>query len=516
MADRSVTFDIIGRDRASQAFKSAGESSGKLHGKLSALGGFMAGGLAAAATGAAAGLAAVGGWLVQGVKDAASYQSLQSKTEAVLKSTGNAARTSVPHIQALAGQLESLSGVDEELIINSQNVLATFTAVQNGAGKGNDVFDQATKAALNMSSALGTDLQGATVQVGKALNDPIKGVTALQRSGVSFTAQQRDQIKALVESGDTMGAQKLILAELNKEFGGAAEAAGKGFAGSLARAKDALGDAGRAVGAKLLPHVTRLSDWVATKGIPGVQRLIGEFRTKFGPTMDKIGGMIRRDIIPAFQKAFSNPDVQNGLKKLGALVVIAAGAFAVGVATSMAFSAALVAAVGYVTNKVGPAFRWLADKVLDAVGAIVHGAASAFGWVPGIGDKLKAAESDFDKFRQSVNQSLNGIHDRNVNVYVRTKSGVLDTRTDALKAGSNRRAMGGPVVAGQSYLVGENGPEVVTFGSSGYVTPNHRLSSAGGTVINVHGFVGSPAQLRAALADAVRRGGNSGGTAKFA
>jgi hypothetical protein len=61
--------------------------------------------------------------------------------------------------------------------------------------------------------------------VGKALNDPIKGVTALGRAGVQFTAQQKEQIAALVESGDVAGAQTIILQELETQFGGAAEAA---------------------------------------------------------------------------------------------------------------------------------------------------------------------------------------------------------------------------------------------------------------------------------------------------
>src|SRR5258708_1908746 len=61
-------------------------------------------------------------------------------------------------------------------------------------------------------------------QLVKALNDPIHGVTSLMRVGVTFTAQQKEQIKTLVDTGHTMDAQKVILAELTKEFGGSAAA----------------------------------------------------------------------------------------------------------------------------------------------------------------------------------------------------------------------------------------------------------------------------------------------------
>jgi phage-related minor tail protein len=167
--------------------------------------------------------------MVKGVKAATEYQTLQLKTAAVIKSTGNVAHLSVAGIDALASRLESMSGVDETLIINSENVLATFTNIRNSAGKNNDIYNQATGSILDLSVAMGEDLQTATVQVGKALNDPVKGMTALQRVGVTFNSTQKDTIKHLVASGNVMGAQKIILGELNKEFGGAAKAAGSWF-----------------------------------------------------------------------------------------------------------------------------------------------------------------------------------------------------------------------------------------------------------------------------------------------
>lgn len=65
-------------------------------------------------------------------------------------------------------------------------------------------------------------------------------------------------------------------------------------------------------------------------------------------------------------------------------------------------------------------------------------------------------------------------------------------------ARAEKRASGGPVEADRTYWVGENGPELVTFGASGYVTPNNMLQPAilagastrsgegagGGTVVN--------------------------------
>jgi predicted glycosyl hydrolase (DUF1957 family) len=166
------------------------------------------------------------------------YEKATAQLRAGIESTGNVAGLSVKGLQEHAAALQSVAAVDDFLIMKSQQVFQTFTNIRNVVGEGNDIFDQATVAALDLSAKLGGDLQGATIQLGKALNDPIKGITALSRVGVAFTAQQKEQIKALMEAGDVMGAQKVILAQMQVEYGGAAAAAGDTFAGAVFRAKD--------------------------------------------------------------------------------------------------------------------------------------------------------------------------------------------------------------------------------------------------------------------------------------
>ena len=52
------------------------------------------------------------------------------------------------------------------------------------------------------------------------------------------------------------------------------------------------------------------------------------------------------------------------------------------------------------------------------------------------------------------------------------------------------RAMGGPVSAGSTYLVGERGPELFTPSGGGNIVPNHRLG--GGTTVQVINNTGAP------------------------
>jgi hypothetical protein len=149
----------------------------------------------------------------------------------------------------MAGALSHSTLFTDDAIQAHENLLLTFTNLKNGVGEGNDIFTQATKVSLDLAQAMGTDASGGAIQLGKALNDPTAGISALTRVGVTFTDQQKKQIKTLQESGDLMGAQKIILAELNKEFGGSAEAAAKADGGfhlfnqRLSDVKQTIGDA---------------------------------------------------------------------------------------------------------------------------------------------------------------------------------------------------------------------------------------------------------------------------------
>lgn len=184
------------------------------------------------------------------INAAAEAERVDAQLGAVLTSTGGAAGMARDELEELATSLSRVSTYDDEAIKSSEALLLTFTKV------GSDVFPEATQAILDMSTALGTDLQSATLQVGKALNDPIKGITALSRAGVSFTKEQKDLIKSLVESGRTMEAQKIILDELSKEFGGSATAAAETYEGQIKQLKNEVGNLGEAFGSKLIPVLT--------------------------------------------------------------------------------------------------------------------------------------------------------------------------------------------------------------------------------------------------------------------
>ena len=151
----------------------------------------------------------------------------QAQLAAAIKSTGSAAGITQEQLNKLSAELMHQTGINSDLIAQSEALLLTFTNI------GGEIYDQTLPLILDMSKALGQDLQTSSIQVGKALNDPIAGLSALKKVGISFSEEQKKVIQRLQKTGDIAGAQKEILKELSKEFGGVAEAVSKTNSGQL-------------------------------------------------------------------------------------------------------------------------------------------------------------------------------------------------------------------------------------------------------------------------------------------
>ena len=247
-----------------------------------------------------AGVAIAGGLVYEGKRAVVAFQEsnkVARQTQAVLKSTGGAANVSAKEIAGLAQAISRKTGVDDEAVQSAENLVATFTQIRNEAGKGNDVFNQTTKAAVDMSVALGTDATSAAMMLGKALNDPAAGMSKLMRSGVSFTQQQKDQVAALQESGDVLGAQKIILEEVRKEFEGSAEAQ----ATSTAKLSVAFGNLEEDLGSGLAPAV----DAVAGKLTDFAIKCRADGHQGRGPDREDVRpqGPVARSEVPAVRRS---------------------------------------------------------------------------------------------------------------------------------------------------------------------------------------------------------------------
>lgn len=268
MSGQSIVISVLADTKnMSKGFEDAGKKASGLSSAFKV-----------AAIGIGAAVVVVGGFVAASIKAAADAEMVAAQTTAAIASTGSAAGKTAEQIGELSTKLSRMSGIDDEVIQSGANIMLTFTKIQ-GVN-----FDKATASALDMSVALGTDMKSASILVGKALNDPIKGITALSRSGVQFTEQQKAQITAMTNAGDAAGAQSLILAELQTQFGGSAEAAGKTLNGALGKLKTSFGNIQEAIGGAFLPVLTLVADKAAAfmqmlEDSAGFQNFIAGFTT---------------------------------------------------------------------------------------------------------------------------------------------------------------------------------------------------------------------------------------------
>jgi len=191
------------------------------------------------------------------IKAMSKQEDAEKKLSQAIKSTGNATGISLKTMTNYASSLQAVTKFGDETIISAQALMLTFTQI------GGDVFPEAIKASLNLSEAMGQDLKQTVIQVGKALNDPIQGLSALRRVGIQLTKQQQEQVREFVAINDVASAQKIILAELETQFGGMATAASRTTSGALIQLKNSWGDLLEMIGKEISPTLHAFVDSIS-------------------------------------------------------------------------------------------------------------------------------------------------------------------------------------------------------------------------------------------------------------
>jgi phage-related protein len=288
MAEETVLIRFKSEDDATKTTKAVNDglddvskNAGKAGSSFSGMGSVMTGvlqgigqGLAgmAAQLGSKA-LGAVTDFIGGSIDEASQWNSVFAQTQAVVASTGEAAGLTAAEMGEMASAMSASAGqslFSDDAILGAQNVLATFTNI-----KGQN-FGSATQSILDMSQALGMDLDSAAMQVGKALNDPVAGLAALSRSGVQFTAEQEAMIKAMVEAGNVAGAQEVMMKELNTQFGGSASAAVDTYAGQQVVLKEKFADIQQTLGMALMPILMEFGTFMSDTVVPIIADVVGQ------------------------------------------------------------------------------------------------------------------------------------------------------------------------------------------------------------------------------------------------
>lgn len=307
----------------------------------------------AAAAGATATLA-VGKALYDMGKAAQESAAVSRTTDAILKSTGASAWTTSSAVSDLANSLSKKTGMDDEAIQSAQNLLLTFKNVKNAGDGQAAMFDRATQAAADLSAAGFGSLDSSAKMLGKALNDPTAGVTALSRAGVTFTKQQKDQIKALQQSGDLLGAQAVVMKEVESQVGGVAEAAASPFD----KLNVMLDNFKETVGAAVLPAISKIVDAVG----PVLDQLSGPLAAVAG----EIGSLVS-DVFKQI-----GPLLPPLVTALVQIVQVLAGGFIQALQALLPAITPVVTIIANLATQIAPILAPILSKIGEVLGALLQ------------------------------------------------------------------------------------------------------------------------------------------------
>jgi len=298
-----------------------------------------------------------------------------AQVESAVKSTGKAAGFEVDELAQKASELQktSLFG-DEDILKNVTANLLTFTSIAGSE------FERTQQAVLNLSTRMGTDLTSATIQLGKALNDPVANMGALSRTGIQFSDKQKAVIKEMAETNRLAEAQALILDELENQFGGAAAAAASAGMGPFVQLKNSIGDLAESFGAlmgqALLPFVEKLKtavQWLSSLS-PEAQKTalaVAGLAAAFGPAVFVVGGLAS-----SLSAVFNVGSLLMGLFSPLSIAMVGIGVIAFALARNWD---SVTAAVSGFYDSIVDDFQPAIDQIKSYVENVVDIGASIFG-----------------------------------------------------------------------------------------------------------------------------------------
>ena len=489
-----------------------------------------------------------------------------------LKNLG-AGTAQLNELEKAADRLGNQTLFNQEEFTRGFNLLTSFRNI------GVDSYERVAQAAADIAQVNQVDVSTSFMQLAKALQDPERNLSNLNRSGIAFTKQQTEVIKQLMKTNKTAEAHAMILRIVGESYNKLAQAAAEGFAGNVDSLGEAFRDFSETLGKALEPVLISI-----TKGLTKLIRAVDDL---FNSPLGQTAGIFAAIALAAKGVAVGLPLVALGLQK-----VAYAGGLAAAALNAIPF-VAIASTIGFVTtaliqkNKEQKKYNQLIKEggkkelqtailVLEAEKSKVASQRRGTGFQK---DRLKLLDEEIAKLQERLNllNNENKLQDEGKNkikekeeaaeklkekfkqIGQAVEQGIVENLTDAVmgtktlaeaainvlnqlkrklielaiqravsgignfigntlisaftgggggklassaalgKAASKAtgipmnlpkgsfnitpKAVGGPVSAGGSYLVGERGPEILQMGSrGGNIIPNNAIG--GGNTTN--------------------------------
>jgi hypothetical protein len=438
---------------------------------------------AAFALAAAAAVAYAGKLLIDGVKSAIADEAAQDKLAKTLENVTGATNAQIKATEEYIKQTSLANGITDDVLRPSLDRLVRSTK---------DVAEaqRLQQLALDISAGTGKDLATVTEALAKA-NENNFG--ALKRLGIPLDEN-------IIKTKDFDAATAALAAT----FEGQASTQADTFAGKMKRLNVAFDEAKETVGSYILDALTPLLNGFVDKGIPAITKFSESLGKTLGPIFTDLFVFIRDDLLPVLVKwwKFLYEEVIPLILSVVTPVIKAVKdafdkikkAIDDNSESLQPFYDAMEKIWKFVKEYWAPFMGGYFTTVIKILAAAVVVLVTAFGtWVDILNAVYTALKKVFDL--------ING------NPFLKPllgplgllipQSGTNNAFNDSYAYGGGR-AVGGSVLGGTSYMVGERGPELFTPSGSGTITPNNRM---GGNTFNitVNGAIDSEGTARSII-----------------
>lgn len=363
----------------------------------------------------------VGEFLKSSVDAAEEAQVAINLTAAAIKSTGAVAGVSAEQVHELADSIAQTAGVMPDVVQAAANMVLRFSNIRD-VGTAH-IFDETTQAAVDMAAALGGGVPTAdavtaqALKLGKALQDPVAGLSALSRVGLKFTADQTAQITAMEKANNVLGAQQVILDAVAKKFGGSAAAVSTplqklGIQFQLIKEQ---------IGQTLLPILTQFATRLLSLVNPAlaVGRAVVGFLGAHWQILASVGAAILTVVTGMKLWEIATAGVRlmwialDTVVFMNPIVAVVLGIVAVVTYLMIRFAAVrnvVADVIQFCMRVLGDLAQFIVNTVVGSVEYLLK----ALGSIPLIGGPFKQAAESVDAFRKTVDGAISAVQNLNV------------------------------------------------------------------------------------------------------
>ena len=310
---------------------------------------------------------------------------------------------SLRELQEVADRFGKTTLFNQEDFTRGFNLLTSFRNI------GVDAYERVAQAAADIAQVNQVDVSTSFMQLAKALQDPERNLSNLNRSGIAFTKQQTEVIKKLMQTNRIAEAHTMILDIVDESYNKLAQAAAEGFAGSVDTLGESFRDFGESIGRALVPvldptvkGLTAILNFLNSEGGQATAILAGIALAAKGISVAvplAVAGL-SKFVISAQATAVSSALAATGLKGMAAASFLAAGGISKATIAVHAFKLAMVK-TGIGALVVGLGF--LAAAILKAKNEQAEfNELLESGTAANISEEIKNVEAEIKKLEDSL------------------------------------------------------------------------------------------------------------------